>query len=350
MVWSMNQKTIDLRSDTVTRPSPAMINAMVQAELGDDVLGDDPTVQKLEAHIATLMGKPASCFVPSGTMANQLAIRSQTQPGDEIICHQLAHIIRYESGAPAALSGVMIHALQGPLGLFNAEDVLGAIRPRNIHFPKTQLLAIENTCNDGGGSVWPLDLIESVTQAAADAGLRRHLDGARLWNACTALGCKPGDIAQHFDSVSCCFSKGLGAPVGSALCADEQTIARARYFRKMFGGAMRQSGILAAAALYALDHNLDRLSEDHNNAQQFAEILSADSAITLNPSPVQTNIVFFDIDPARTSAEQIVKKAELQGVRTLAVSPSRIRAVWHMDAHDPERAANAIVNAINSTS
>lgn len=325
--------SIDLRSDTVTRPTPAMRQAMAAAEVGDDVLGDDPTVLALQERIAAIMGKPAACFVPTGTMANQTAIRAHTEPGDEIIAHRDSHIIHYETGSPAALSGVMIHGLDGERGQFDADDVTDALRPRNAHHPWSKLLVVENTHNRGGGSVWPLDRVERVTRAARDAGLKTHLDGARLWNACAATGVDPAQYARCFDTVSCCFSKGLGAPAGSAVCGDAPTIARVHRFRKMFGGAMRQSGVLAAACLHALDHHRDRLSDDHRRARRLADGVSSIDGLRV-AERVETNMVFIQIDPRLGSAAQFAAALAARGVRMLPNRPTVLRAVCHLDVDD----------------
>ncbi len=261
---------IDLRSDTVTQPTEAMKAAMVAAPLGDDVLGDDPTILLLQQRCAELFGKDAACFVPSGSMANQSAIRAQTSPGDEIICHRDSHVYCYEAGAWAALSGCSIALLDGPRGQFEPEDVAAAIQADDHHFATSRLLVVENTQNRGGGAVWPLRRIEAVTAEARKHGLRCHLDGARIWNASAASGVSLAEYARHFDTVSACFSKGLGCPVGSIICSDADTIHRVHRARKMLGGAMRQSGILAAAALYALDHHRDRLVDDHAHARRIA--------------------------------------------------------------------------------
>lgn len=328
---------VDLRSDTVTRPTPAMREAMLAAPVGDDVLGDDPTVKRLEERFAAILGKPAACFVPSGTMANQVAIRAQTEPGDEIIAHEDSHIILYEGGAPAALSGCAVRPLRAPRGQFSSDDLLLALRPRNDHFPISKLLVIENTHNRGGGSIWDFAPLERVTLAARAAGLRTHLDGARLWNAHVATGIPLARYAALFDTISCCFSKGLGAPVGSAVAGDAPTIARARRFRKMFGGGMRQSGVLAAAALHALDHHLTRLAEDHANARLLAEGLARIPGLSLDADQrthtVETNIVYFDIAPdVPFNAADLCERLETRGVRLLPTGERRVRAVTHLDA------------------
>jgi threonine aldolase len=321
---------IDLRSDTVTQPTPAMRRAMSEAIVGDDVLGDDPTVIRLQERVAEILGKPAACFVPSGTMANQTAIRAHTQPGDEVIAHKDSHIIHYETGAPAALSGVMVRPLEGDRGLFNDDAVEQAVRPISSHFPRSRLLIVENTHNRGGGSIWPLALIQDVTARAHAHHLACHLDGARLWNASIASGVAPSTYASHFDSVSCCFSKGLGSPAGSAVAGSVEWVARVHRFRKMFGGAMRQAGVLAAAALYALDHHLERLAEDHARARVLADGVGNTRGLSIGLQ-VETNMVFIDVDPQLGSASNFAAKLEAAGVRMLATSPQRVRAVCHLD-------------------
>ncbi len=321
---------IDLRSDTVTRPTAAMRQVMASAEVGDDVLGDDPTVIALQEKVALLMGKEAACFVPSGTMANQTAIRAHTEPGDEVIAHADSHIIHYETGAPAALSGVMVRPLSGPLGLFDAPDVDAAVRPESSHFARSRLLVVENTQNRGGGAVWPMAQIERVARVARTHGLRVHLDGARIWNACAKTGIAPADYAKHFDTVSCCFSKGLGAPAGSAVCGDKAAITRVHRFRKMFGGAMRQSGILAAAAIHALDHHRMRLKDDHANATRLADGLREIPGVSI-AMPVDTNMVFIDLAEPLPLAAAVCDALRPRGVWCLPTAPRRIRFVCHLD-------------------
>lgn len=321
---------IDLRSDTVTRPTSAMRVAMSHADVGDDVLGDDPTVIRLQERVAAIMGKEAACFVPTGTMANQTAIRAHTEPGDEILAHEDSHIIHYETGSPAALSGVMIRPLIGERGLFTGDDVARMIRPESIHAPRSRLLVVENTQNRGGGAVWPIDQVRSVTEAARAKGLRTHMDGARIWNACAASGLEPIDYAKHFDTVSCCFSKGLGSPAGSAVAGDRATIARVHRFRKMFGGTMRQSGVLAACALHALDHHRARLADDHANAKALAEGLAPIPGLSVEP--VETNIVFLNLAPSLgMDAMQLCAKLRALDVWALPNSPMRVRMVTHLD-------------------
>lgn len=326
----MPHQLIDLRSDTVTRPTAAMRKAMADAEVGDDVLGDDPTVNRLQDRIAEIMGKEAACFVPSGSMANQVAIRAQCEPGDELIAHSDSHIINYETGGPAALSGVMIRTPTGERGLFDADQVEALARPDSLHFPHSRMVVVENTQNRGGGAVWPLDQAKRVARKAHELGLRAHLDGARIWNACIKTGHAPSDYAKHFDTVSCCFSKGLGAPVGSAVSGDKATIARVFRFRKMFGGAMRQSGVLAAAALYALDHHRERLAEDHANAARLGSGIAGISGLSI-PMPVETNMVFVDVDKCFGTAAEVCAKLKALGVLALPTLPQRVRMVCHLD-------------------
>lgn len=327
----MSDAFIDLRSDTVTRPSPAMRQAMANAEVGDDVMGDDPTMAALEKRVANLLGKEAAAFTPSGTMANQLAVRAHTQPGDEILIDADSHVYFYECGAPAALSGCTFRFVASRRGIFTAQQLKDAIRPANIHFPRPSLVVIENTHNRGGGSIWPVENIAAIRQVADEHNLKMHMDGARIMNACVARGCKPTDYTHYFDSVSMCFSKGLGAPIGSAIAGSAEFIRRVRFFRKMFGGGMRQSGILAAAALYALDHNVDRLAEDHANAKRLAEGLARIPGITVDPAEVETNIVCFQIAPHLGSGAAFVAKLKEAKVGMLANGPQQLRAVTHLD-------------------
>lgn len=327
-VRSAASEIIDLRSDTLTQPTTGMRAAIAAAEVGDDVFGEDPTVQRLEKRVAEILGKEAAMFLPSGSMSNQVAIRTHTQPGDEILVDETAHVALYEAGAPAALSGVMCHYLGGDRGRFSGVEVRAAVRPANVHFPTTRLVVVENTSNRGGGSVWSIEQVRDVAQASRELGLRMHLDGARLWNASVATGVPEATYAAEFDSVSVCFSKGLGAPVGSALAGSAAFIARARRFRKMFGGGMRQAGILAAAALYALEHHRSRLKEDHANAALLARGLAGLPGIRLDPGTVETNIVIFEVADGR--AARFVERLESVGVRMLAVGPGRVRAVTHL--------------------
>lgn len=322
---------VDLRSDTVTRPTLDMKKAMMEAELGDDVLGDDPTVIMLQEKVAQLLNKEASIFVPSGSMANQTAIRAQTEGGDEIIAHADSHIYHYEAGAPAGLSGCSLRLLPGDGGVFDANAVRSAIRPPDSHFPQSRLVLIENTHNRGGGTVWPVEKIRAIRAVADDCGLRMHLDGARLMNACVATGLSPTTYADYFDTVSMCFSKGLGAPVGSIVAGTKETIRRVHRFRKMFGGGMRQSGLLAAAAIYALDNHVDRLAEDHANAKRLALSIANMTGVRVDLNSVQTNIVYFDLLEGVGTAKWLCDVLREQGVWMMAIGQQRIRAVTHLD-------------------
>lgn len=315
---------IDLRSDTITKPSEEMRAAMAAAEVGDDVFGDDPTVNKLEQRTAEILGKQAAVYMPSGTMTNQVAIGSHTQRGDEIILEAESHAYYYEAGAPAAISGVMCRLIQGRRGIFSAEDLKAVLRPANVHFPPTSLVCLENTHNRGGGSIWPVEMIAAIADVARENGLKMHLDGARLWNASVASGVPESQYADYFDSVSVCFSKGLGAPVGSALAGSSEFVDRARRFRKMFGGGMRQAGIIAAGALYALENNRDRLADDHANAKLLAEGLSGIDGVTIDPGQVETNLVYFGV---QTPAAEVADRLGKAGVLVFALGRQNIRAV-----------------------
>jgi len=320
---------IDLRSDTVTQPTPAMRQAIAQAPVGDDVLGDDPTVNELEATVAALLGKEAAVYMPSGTMTNQVALRTHTEPGDEIILESQAHIYFYEAGGPAALSGLMCKLIEGDRGIFTAADLRQALRPWNEHYPRTKLVCLENTHNRGGGSIFPLSEIQAIAEVCRDHELRLHLDGARFWNACVATGISEADYAAPFDTVSVCFSKGLGAPVGSALVGSRDLMQRARRFRKMFGGGMRQAGIIAAGALYALHHHRDRLAEDHANAQHLAQGLQHIDGITVDHKNVQTNLVYFHT-PEDIPATVLAQQLAALGVGVLPTASNTLRAVTNL--------------------
>jgi threonine aldolase len=306
-----------------------MRQAMAEAEVGDDVFGEDPTVHRLEARTAEILGKEAALFVPSGTMGNQLALRAHTEPGDEVLVEANAHVYYYEAGGPAALSGVMCRCLAGQRGLFGAADVEAALRPPDAHFPPTRLVCLENTHNRGGGSVWPLRQMAEVSAAAHRHGLRVHLDGARLWNAALAAGVSERDYAALCDSVNVCFSKGLGAPVGSALAGTREFIGRARRFRKQFGGGMRQAGILAAGALFALENHRARLAEDHRHARVLAEALSRMPGVELDLATVETNLVLFRVTAA--PAAEVVARLKDAGVLVLRTGADTIRAVTHLN-------------------
>jgi threonine aldolase len=325
-------RIIDLRSDTVTKPTEAMREAMARAEVGDDVYGEDPTVNRLQEMVAGLLGKKAALFVPSGTMANQLAIRIQTQPGQEVIAESKAHIVRYEQGAAGALAGVQLHWVTGDRGLMGPEHIEAAIRPKDQHSIQTALICLENTHNAGGGTIYPLSTIERIRAVASAHGVPMHLDGARLFNAVAATTLPPAAYAQHFETVSVCLSKGLGAPAGSLLLTnDPALIDKARRFRRMYGGAMRQAGILAAAGIYALDHHIGRLKDDHDNAKRLARKLQQIPAITINPQHVESNIVIFDIIGHRLSPPELVAALRREHVLINAIGGTSFRAVTHLD-------------------
>ncbi len=327
---------IDLRSDTVTRPSPAMREAIAKAEVGDDVFGEDPSVNLLQKRVAEILGKEAGLFVTSGSMGNSLAIKSQTLPGDEAICEAGAHVFNYESASAAFLSGVQFHPIPGKQGVITAEQITAAIRPEADHFPRTRLVCLENTHNRAGGTIFPLKEIRRIHEAAKFHNLKMHLDGARLWNASVATGISMKEYAQYFDSVSVCFSKGLGAPVGSLLAGDGDLIRRAHRNRKIFGGGMRQAGILAGAALYAIDHNIDRLAEDHRRARKLAEAVSALPGLFVDLESVHTNLIFIELRNSTISAAEAVETLRKQGVLIMATGPNRLRAVTHLDVSEQE--------------
>jgi len=325
-------RIIDLRSDTVTKPTEAMREAMAKAEVGDDVYGEDPTVNRLQDMAAGLLGKKAALFVPSGTMANQLAIRIQTQPGQEVIAESKAHIVRYEQGAAGALAGVQLHWVVGDRGIMGPEQIEAAIRPTDPHSIQTALICLENTHNSGGGTIYPLATIERIRTLATAHRIPMHLDGARLFNAVAATTLPPAAYAQHFETVSLCLSKGLGAPAGSLLLTnDPALIDKAKRFRRMYGGAMRQAGILAAAGIYALDHHVGRLKDDHDNAKRLARKLQQISAITINPQHVDTNIVIFDVVGHKLAPAAIVAALKQEGVLINAIGGTSFRAVTHLD-------------------
>ncbi len=324
---------IDLRSDTLTKPTPAMRQAMANAPVGDDVFGEDPTVNKLQKRIADMCGKEAALFVPSGTMSNQIAINTHTQPGDEVICDYNCHIFNYEGGGPALLSGVQIHPLLGKRGIITSEQIKAAIRPDDHHFAQTKLIELENTHNRGGGSIFPLDEIHRIRRVADEHYLFMHLDGARLWNAHVATGISFRDWCAPFESISLCFSKGLGAPIGSILVGSKEFINRAHRYRKIYGGGMRQVGILAAAALYALDHHIDRLDEDHKRARQLGVVFSELGA-TVDFEATQTNIVIADFASLSRTSADVHAELTKNGLLGITVSPTRMRFVTHLDVDD----------------
>ena len=331
---------IDLRSDTVTKPSPEMRRAMAEAEVGDDVYGEDPTLNRLQERVAEMLGKEAALFVPSGTMANQAALMAHTRPGDEIIIERGSHLPNHEAGGLGALGGIQTYLIDGDRGVIEPEQVERAVRFPDVHFPPTTLVWLENTHNRGGGKVFPLDTMREVRNVARSRDLAVHLDGARLFNACVASDIPPEEYARQVDSLSFCFSKGLGAPVGSIVAGTAEFITRVHRYRKMLGGSMRQAGILAAAALYALDNNVERLAEDHDNARRLAEALADIEGIEILNKPVETNLVFFDVSGAGKNALEIMNEARERGVLINPEDFTEMRAVTHLDvsAEDIEKA------------
>jgi threonine aldolase len=324
---------IDFRSDTVTRPTPAMREAMARADVGDDVYGEDPTVNRLQEAFAARLGKEAALFVPSGTMANQIALRSLTEPGDAAIAARDAHIFLYESGAGAALAGVQFNLI-GEGGAFGADELRAAIYPGDDHFARTRVVCVENTHNRSGGRVFPFERLREVSELARARGLALHLDGARLWNAEAATGIEAARWAAPFDTVSCCLSKGLGAPVGSLVASTRERMARLHRFRKMQGGGMRQAGVLAAAGLYALEHHVKRLADDHANARRLAAGLAELPGFRV--ATPETNIVFFQ----HPDAVALCERLRARGVLMSALGTDSVRAVTHLDvsAQDVDRA------------
>ncbi len=341
---------IDLRSDTVTKPTEGMRQAMACAEVGDDVYGEDPTVNRLQETAAALLGKKAALFVPSGTMANQLAIRVQTQPGQEVVAESKAHIVRYEQGAAGALAGVQLHWVVGDRGVMSPDQVEAAIRPKDPHSIQTALICLENTHNAGGGTIYPLSTIERIRTVATRHGIPMHLDGARLFNAVAATTLPPAAYATHFETVSLCLSKGLGAPAGSLLLSNDVTlIDKAKRFRRMYGGAMRQAGILAAAGLYALDHHIGRLKDDHDHAKKLARRLQQIPTVSINPQHVDSNIVIFDVVGHRLSPPALVAALKQEGVLINAIGGTSFRAVTHLDvtAKQIDKAADIFARVLS---
>jgi len=338
---------IDLRSDTVTRPTPGMRKAMAEAEVGDDVFGDDPTVRRLEERVAELLGLPAGLYVASGTQANQIAIGAQCRPGDELLAESGSHCLNFEGGAVAALWGVQPRTIEGTRGLLSPEQIGPAVRPASDHYPRTRLLCLENTHSRGGGSVWPVERFRAVVAAARARGLLVHLDGARLFNAQAASGTPAVEYSRICDTATVCLSKGLGAPVGSVLCGTADLVRDARRLRKRLGGAMRQVGILAAAGLYALEHHLARLPEDHQNARRLARGLAEIPGLSVDPAAVESNLVFCDFP---VPAPEALAKLKAQGVLAEPGGPSSVRMVTHLDvvAADIDEALARIRRAVTS--
>jgi threonine aldolase len=342
----MTADVFDFRSDTVTRPTAAMRAAMASAEVGDDVFGDDPSVIRLQERIAAMLGKEAALFVASGTMSNLIGVRLHCHPGDELICEAGCHIYNYEQGGYAQLSGVAVRPVEGRGGVLDVAQLVDLVRPEDPHFVRTRLVSIENTHNRGGGRIQPFAAVEAICRWARENGLRTHLDGARLFNAVAATGIEAPRWAGLFDTVSVCFSKGLGAPVGSALCGPRDLIAQAVRHRKVLGGGMRQAGILAAAALHALEHHVERLADDHANAQLLADGIRQIDRLRLDPEAVDTNIVYFQVDEAWGSAAEFSAALRKRGVLMLPTSRTKLRAVTHLDVD--RRAVDAALSAMKA--
>lgn len=320
---------INLISDTVTRPTPAMLQAMMRAEVGDDVFGQDPAINALQEKAARLFGMEAALFCPSGTMTNQIALRVHTRPLDEVICDETSHIYQYETGGYAVNAGLAINLLQGKNGKITAEQIEAALKPRYDWLPVSRLVVLENTCNKGGGSYYTLDEIRPIRELCRRHDLRLHLDGARLFNALVETGESAEEVGSEFDSISLCLSKGLGAPVGSLLIGAEDFIRQARRFRKVMGGGMRQAGYLAAAGIYALDHHIERLKDDNRRARKLGAALENLQMVS-DVRPVQTNIVIFDVHPPHTAAS-LISSLEKNGILAAAFGPQTIRFVTHLE-------------------
>ncbi len=322
---------INMYSDTVTKPTPGMLEAIVNAELGDDMNGEDPTVNRLESMIAEMLDKESAVYACSGTQSNQMGVATHCRPGDELLIASTGHIANFEAGAPAWLSGVSCRTVSVQHGMLDVSDLIGKVRADDQHLCRTRLVCLENTTNAGGGRAYPLDQINRVCEWAHDHGLKTHLDGARLFNAVVASGESVADIVRHIDTISICFSKGLGCPMGSVLVGSAEDIRRARRLRKLFGGALRQAGIVAATAVYALENNIDRMQEDHDNAQAFAEAIAKIDGVNIEPNDVKTNLVFFTIDAELGFASQLHNKLKERGIKIGASGPHKMRACTHLD-------------------
>jgi threonine aldolase len=339
---------VDLFSDTVTRPTPAMRRAMAEAEVGDEQNREDPTVNRLQAMAAELLDKDAALFLPSGTMCNQVAFAVHCRPGDEILLHELAHPLLYEAGGPAALIGAIMRPLSGARGLYSAEQVRQALRPRVHYMPRTRALSIEQTANIVGGVCWPLAQVQEVCAAGHAAGLACHMDGARLMNAVVASGTPARDFAAPVDSVWMDLTKGLGAPVGAVLAGSRGFIEEAWVYKQRFGGAMRQAGIIAAAGIYALEHHVERLAVDHERARALARGLAEFPGIAVDADRVETNIVIFDVRGTGLTGDEFARRTERHGVRFSVLGPTLVRAVTHLDVPEDgvERALSAVRGAM----
>lgn len=331
----MSDVLINLYSDTVTKPTAAMREAIARAEVGDDMSGEDPTVNRLETLMAEKLSKEAAVFACSGTQSNQMGVKTHCLPGDELLIEATGHIACFEAGGPAALSGVTCRQIPGRLGMLDIADLEGKVKADNQHLCITRLLCLENTTNVGGGRAWPLDQLARVCRWAHDNSLKTHLDGARLFNACVAKGYSAADVGQHFDTISICFSKGLGCPMGSILVGGRDDIRKARRVRKLFGGALRQAGIVAAAAVYAMENHVERLAIDHENAKMLAREIAKIDGLSIQVDDVETNLVFFEVDPKLGYAAQLSAALLERGVKVGASGAQRLRACTHLDvSHD----------------
>lgn len=341
---------IELRSDTFTQPGPAMRQAMANAVCGDDMLGQDPTVNDLEARICQMLGKEAAVFACSGTQSNQMGVWAQCRNGDELLIEEGGHIANYEGGAPAVLGGVSCRKIRGTRGMLSAELLQSVWRPIDQHFSPTRLVCVENTANLGGGVAYPLKQLQGIREWATSRGLSVHMDGARFFNACLAGGYSPAEVAATCDTISICFSKGLGCPMGSILVGSKEVIFHARRARKIFGGALRQAGIVAAACVYALDHHIDRLQVDHDNAKYFAREISTIPGVIIDPRAIETNLVYFEIDSSMATAEQVAQTLARREVMVIPLGTQRLRACTHLDVNREalQRAAETLREVMSS--
>ena len=343
---------IDLSSDTVTKPSQPMLAAMMSASVGDDQRQEDPTVNALQEKVANLLGKETAIFLPSATMANEIALKVHTQPGDEAIVERSCHFITSEAGGPAFLSGVMLHMIEGTRGMFTPRQVEEGIRRDDPHCPRTRVVCVEQTTNRGGGAVWPLEKLRSIADTAHKRSLTTHMDGSRLMNAVVASGIAAREHAHGYNSVTFCLTKGLGCPIGALLAGDRDFIRQARRYKHLFGGAMRQAGIIAAAGLYALDHNVERLREDHDNAKLLAKLIAEIPSIDVDPAEVESNLFYFNVAKTGLSGQEFVSRLTAAGVRmTASAGPTLLRAVTHLDVTraDIEAAAHIVADVAKAT-
>lgn len=345
-VQNTSSMIIDLRSDTVTKPTPEMLEFMTSAPLGDDVFSQDPTVNELQSFAADMFGMEAGLFCPSGTMSNQIAIKAQTQPGDEVICDEGAHIHYYEGGGIAFNSACTTKPLKGVRGVFTADQLVDSLRPSDVHFPRTSLVSIENSCNRGGGKVFNFKEIQKIKSVCDDHNIKLHLDGARLFNAMESAGKHPKDFGNQFDSISICLSKGLGAPVGSILLGSNEMIGQARRIRKVLGGGMRQAGVIAAAGLYALNNHVNRLKEDHFLAKELEQTLNSCEAVSA-VWPVETNIIVFELH-REVSPDKFLEHLNTHDIQAFQVGPNHVRFVTHLDL--PKETNQRLSSALESFS